>query len=354
MINPYAAISSTVKLKVLFLCRGSIRDGLGHVMRSRCVAKLMKEFAVVRFVVIGDESAENLLVNHDLDFTITAMDEYAFHHVEHFAPDIVVFDMMNFGHEAVSRIAARSMIISLSPIFNCQNQMDLVFHRTAICGRDWLSPGGKTVFKCGLDYAIIGDHCQRIPLSVYQQALSHEIMSVAISMGGGDAANKTLALLDRLKHVSDRMIFWVLLGEGYAHSYQDLVQCVRGSKHEIILARTNDAMWRILSTCSLVILASGITTYEAVYAGLPSVNTLESSDQFFLIQELVEKGACTYAGNTFGDSLNSIGGILIRLNRNRDELLRMHHLGQGLIDGQGARRVVSDIVAAYGKRKDLK
>lgn len=329
--------------RVLFICRGSVRDGLGHVIRSRRVAKVMKSVAQVRMVVIGDESAENLLFNHDLDYTITARDEHALYHFQHFAPDVVLFDLTKFEPDSVERIASQSLTVSLSPIFNCLGSMDLVFHRTAVQGKDWPTGSGKTELKCGLEYAVIGDHCQRIATEAYRQALAHETLAVAISMGGGDAANKTLAVLERLKGVPERMLFWVLLGEGYAHSYQDLVQCIRGSKHEIILARTNEAMWRILSMCGLVILASGTTTYEAAYAGLPSVNTLESADQFFLIQELVEKGACAYAGYTFEESLNAVRGIVTRLNGHRNELLAQHERCLGLIDGLGAKRIVEQI-----------
>jgi spore coat polysaccharide biosynthesis predicted glycosyltransferase SpsG len=330
-------------LKALFICRGSVRDGLGHVIRSRRVAQVMQSVATVRFIVIGDESAENLLVNHNLDFTITADDQHALFHYEHFAPDVVLFDLMDFDRSAVEEIARRCVTVTLSPIFASMARMDLVFHRTAVRGDDW--PQGKTpsAFHCGLDYTVISDHCRRITPAAYRDALDHETLAVGISMGGGDAANKTLSVLEKLKDAPDRMLFWVLLGEGYAHSYQDLVQCVRGSRHEIILARTNDSMWRILNTCAFVVLAGGTTTYEAAYAGLPSVNTLETPDHFFLIRELVEKGACAYAGYTFEESLRTLRGIVTRLNRNRAELLAMHERCQGLVDGQGANRIVEQI-----------
>ena len=329
--------------KALFICRGSVRDGLGHVIRSRRVAQVMQSVATVRLIVVGDESAENLLVNHDIDFTITSDDRHALFHFKHFDPDVVLFDLVDFDPSAVEEIASRCATVSLSPIFSGLRRMDLVFHRTSIRGDDWPEGTATSAFHCGLDYTVISDHCRRIPEDAYRGALDHETLAVGISMGGGDAANKTLAILERLKNAPDRMLFWVLLGEGYAHSYQDLVYCVRGSRHEIILARTNESMWRILNTCAFVILASGTTTYEAVYAGLPSVNTLETADHFFLIRELVEKGACAYAGYTFDESLAALRGVVTRLNRNRQELRTMHERCRDLIDGRGANRIVERI-----------
>lgn len=338
-----------MKPKVLFICRGSIKDGLGHVIRSRRVAGVLKESCAVKMIVIGDESAENLLVNQDFNFTITPHEQHAMNHYQQFAPDVVVFDTVCFDAANFETIKKACYTLSLCPIFNCLARVDLMFHRTRVRGRDWPSGIDSPIIRCGLEYAIISDHCRQITEGTYQSNLEHETLAVAISMGGADAANKTLAILNKVKDVPDRVLFWVMLGEGYAHSYEDLVRCVRGSRHEIILAKTNDSMWRILNTCSLVILAGGTTTYEAVYAGLPSVNTLESEEHYFLIQELVEKGACAYAGYTFEESLCALRGIITRYSRQRHELLAMHKSTLGLIDGGGARRITEEIVTLFQK-----
>jgi len=304
-------------------------------------------------VVIGDESGENLLINQDLDYTITPHERHAVNHFRHFVPDVVIFDLMNFEKSHFEVIRSTCRTVSLSPIFNCLGQVDLVFHRTRIRGKDWPTNPSGSVIRCGLEYAIISDHCRQIAEKTYRRNLEHETLAVAISMGGADAANKTLAILSKIKDVPDKVLFWALLGEGYAHSYQHLVDCIRGSKHEIILAKTNESMWRILDTCSLVILAGGTTTYEAAYAGLPSINTLETEEHYFLIQELVEQGACVYAGYTFEESLAALRGIITRYSRNRHELLRMHQHARGLIDGHGARRVAKEIAVLCRQPKDF-
>lgn len=332
-------------LKVLFICRGSIKDGLGHVIRSRRVADVLRRYGMVKLVIIGDESAENLLVNRDLDYLITSHEQHALNHFQHFGPDVVIFDLTRFDETLFEEIRRASRVVSLSPIFNCLHRVDLIFHRTQVRGQTWPTSEGGPLIRCGLEYAIIGDHCQKIPEAVYRANLEHDALAVAISMGGADAANKTLAVLNKVKDVSEKVLFWVLLGEGYNHSYEELVRCVRGSKHEIILAKTNDSMWRILNTCALAILASGTTTYEAAYAGLPSINTLEAEDQFFLIQELVEKGAATFAGYTFEESLRTMRGLISRYSRHREELLRMHLNCRGLIDGHAAERVAQEVIA---------
>jgi spore coat polysaccharide biosynthesis predicted glycosyltransferase SpsG len=330
--------------KIAFLCRGSVRDGLGHVVRTKRIAGITKELFATKVIVIGDESAENLLLNENLDYTITPHDNHALSHIKHFAPNVVVFDMMQFDEKDFLAISQSCKTVSLSPIFNCLALVDLIFHRTSIRGPNWQLGNDGPLIRAGLDYAIISERCRKINETEYRTTLGHETLAVAISMGGSDAANKTLAILNKVKDVPDRILFWALLGEGYAHSYEELVKCVRGSKHEIILAKTNDSMWRILNNCAFVILAGGTTTYESAFVGLPSVNTLETEEHYFLIQELVENGACTYAGYTFQESLQALRGIITRLNRNRQDLFKMHQNASSMIDAYGAQRVAKEIM----------
>ncbi len=335
------------KLKVMFVCRGSVRDGLGHITRSRTLAKVMDTMAWSKFAVIGDSCPDKLLKNRGLDYVIVKSESQIITIYQEFKPEIVIFDLLEFNSSAFSLIKNSSITVSLSPIFNHLLEVDLIFHRSAIQGEQWRTDFDHPLIKSGLDYAIINEHCQRIETHIYRHNIEQEILSVAISMGGADAANKTLKIIDAIKHIPQKMLFWVMLGEGYAHSYQELVDIMSGSQHEIILAKSNDSMWRILNSCCLTILAGGTTTYEAAYAGLPSINILEQENHFFLIKELIDKGICLCAGTDFDYSLSTLDNLLISFNQNRYELLRMHGKSKVVIDGWGAKRIAGEIYDYY-------
>jgi spore coat polysaccharide biosynthesis predicted glycosyltransferase SpsG len=341
------------RLKVLFISRGSANDGMGHVIRSRSVAVIMKEFAHVRMVVIGDEYVDNLLIGKDVDYTIVANDKQVGDISHSFNPEIIIYDMTYFDEAGFTLTNNFNLTVSLSPIFNLLPKTDLIFHRTSIRNKEWSTFGQKPVVKAGLEYAIINGHCSKINEDVYWENLKHERLAIAISMGGTDAANKALQVLETIKQIEGRLLIWLLLGEGYSHSYQNLVDCMRNSRHEIILAKTNESMWRILSTCSLAVLAGGTTTYEAVYAGLPSINMLQSEDRYFLIRELVEKGVCICAGYTFEQSLKALNPLLSQFNQNRHELYSMLLKCKDLIDDQGAKRIIDETLKYYWKRRTL-
>lgn len=329
--------------RIMFLCRGSVQNGLGHVIRSRRIAKALHPEFSIKFVVIGDEAPENLLANEDFSHAITSSEANALKHFDSFQPDLTIFDLTHVCDETFSPIKSACRTISLSPIFSHLNAVDVVFHRSKERGVDWPTSGERPVIFAGLDYSVISDHCRRITTPEFDRNINDEVLSVAISMGGTDAPNKTLAILKRIREINEKVLFWAILGEGYSHSYEELVHAIRGSKHEIILAKTNESMWRILNTCSLVLLAGGTTTYEAAYAGIPSINMIETAEQFFLIKELVSEGVCTFAGYSFEESLRNIKGLISRFSRNRHELRTMHERAIGLIDGRGVERITSEI-----------
>jgi spore coat polysaccharide biosynthesis predicted glycosyltransferase SpsG len=160
-------------------------------------------------------------------------------------------------------------------------------------------------------------------------------------MGGGDAPNKTLQVLQSVCQLEIPCTFWVLLGEGYRHSYQDLVTSIRkDSNHEIILAKTNRSMWNVFSNCSVAILAGGLTTLEAVYAGLPTLNIFEKEDHLLATgKQLFEQGVAEDLGLFNNGSLNGLRDRLSFLNGNKSQLLQMRERSKGKIDKLGPFRI---------------
>lgn len=337
-------------LRVLFVCRGSRRDGLGHVMRSRCVAAEMSRRASVRMAVVGESFVDNLLAGRGVNYVVGEDESVVLETFRSFKPHVVVFDALRIGDETLNELRRCRLTVSLSPIFDHLSQVDLVFHRTEYFGDDWnfgsATSTGPEV-RSGLPYAVIREQCLPIDEVTYRRSISQNPLAIVISMGGADAHNKTLETLRAIRQVRSPLLIWALLGEGYGHSYENLVECVRENRqHEIILAKTSDSMWRVMHSCALAILAGGTITYEAAYAGLPSINVFDDGAHVFLIRELVEKGLCVHAGYPFSDSLDVVVANLTYLEAHREELFAMHQRARGAIDGRGASRIAEEIVAA--------
>jgi len=343
MSTPVAACERR-DLRVLFVCKGLPRDGLGHVIRTRAVASAAHSRCVIEVVVIGGSIADSLLQGSVFTYAVVP-DVAGATAVSHaFKPDVVVFDLLDLDGASFDEITRGSRSVTLSPVFESLALVDKVFHRTKVPDPSWRLLDKRPEFRMGLEYTVIPEQHQQISTAIYEQTLTRNRLSVAVSMGGADAANRTLEVIRTLRANRQKLLLWVLLGEGYAHSYQDLVDATRGAPHEIILAKTNDSMWHILATCAVAILAGGITTSQAVYAGLPSLNILESPERGFLVEELVSNGACLRLGDTLDASLAHLNETIEQLDAERDSLLQMHLRTRGLIDGEGARRIAEEII----------
>ena len=340
-------------LRVMFACRGSTREGLGHVMRSRSVAAEMARLSSTRVCVVGEPYVETLVSGRGLHFQMLKEESELIKQTEAFQPHVVVFDALNFEPRTLARIREKAMTVSLSPVFNLLNEMDLVFHRTKYLGDEWIpSRRQGPEIRAGLQYAVIREQCVTIGPEAYRHSLEQQPLAIVISMGGADAGNKTLQTLRAIQSVHRPLLIWVLLGEGYGHSYEKLVDCVRQNRqHEIILAKTSDSMWRVMQNCSLAILAGGTITYEAAHAGLPSINVFEDGKHVFLIRELVEKGICLSAGFPMHDALDVVAANLSHLEKNREELWNMHQRATGQVNHSGAERIAKEIIEQYWERR---
>jgi spore coat polysaccharide biosynthesis predicted glycosyltransferase SpsG len=331
-------------MRISFYCRGSVHEGLGHLTRTRNVARMLTSKAEVRIAAVGDGVAQNILADCGCEYQVFRDDQEATCWALARHADAMVFDALTLSADSFREARRLPLLVSLSPIFEHLTKVDVVYHRTLMRDPRWVSYNRMPELMCGLRYAVIGEHCRRIPSSVYRRALNSNALSLAVSMGGADAYNRTLLAVKEIGEFDRKLRVWIILGEGYSHSYQELVDAVRASKHEIILAKTNDSMWRILSDCSLIVLAGGVSTYEAAYAGIPSLNLLEEESRYFLIQELVEARACLYAGSLSKSSFTAVSRILDNAYRKRSWLYQMHRQAIKLVDGNGAKRIAADIL----------
>lgn len=328
-------------MRLQIICRGSKKEGLGHLFRTRTFAKTAQNKHEIDIVAIVEDELKSVF--HELPGLVhfVQRDEDILPYIQKYVADIVLFDLTSLEKDVTERAIKIPLLTgSLSPIFKHMSLIDICFTRSTRITQIQ----GVKVFG-GLEYAIFNDHCITIDDITYERNLNLPSFSIAVCMGGTDAANKTLKVLKALISLDNNFTIWVLLGEGYSYSYDTLVNTVRKThQHEIILAKTNQSMWRIMSNCALAILAGGITSIEAVYAGLPTINLFERQEHIDVMsKELIEFGACLNGGLFSQDSLKVLLNKLQFLYHNRDKLRLMRKSSKGLVDSKGSERVLSEL-----------
>lgn len=343
---------------VFIICRGSPTEGFGHVVRSSEVARALHRMDVdATLCLVGDETAASIISRTGIEYNTYASDDDAAAEIGKTSADICVIDALSLGDEAFDNVRSVPMVASLSPVFNQQSGVDVLFSRAYPPSAERIE---RVRLRCGLDYAVIGRDVQRIETRRYAEHLDAGQLAVGISMGGADALNITREVLAALNRVTAPLLIWAVLGEGYGHSYDDLVDTVKSSQeHGVALIRAPSAMWTILSRVSLLISSGGLTTYEAAHAGIPTVNIMADPARGYLIEELVRRGAsnAVYLGHQ--DWVDDLCHLVTRAATDRDSLLLSHRIARRLVDGRGAQRIARGLVdfwddskASLAERKD--
>jgi spore coat polysaccharide biosynthesis predicted glycosyltransferase SpsG len=329
-------------MDILIVCRGTVLDGLGHLLRVRTFAQASQKQHSVEIAAILDKGLETIfsdiackchLFNANNQFAIF------FQKIQH-KYDVIIFDLLSISSDIIIDAKKKAkLLVSLSPIFNQMCEMDMLFTRFT----DTSYACAKPKIFSGLEYTILGNQCLKITDSIYEYNLSKESFPIAICMGGTDAANKTLKILQNIITLDSPLTIWVLLGEGYSYSYDTLIHTAKQSTiHEIILAKTNKSMWSVMANCCLAILAGGLTTMEAIYAGLPSINVFEVKQYSDSMKELFDSGVTIYGGSIDNGDLPQ---ILKKLNSiiNKKEVLREFRIKcqNTMIDKCGSERIIS-------------
>lgn len=337
-------------MKLLLACRGSAQEGLGHLFRTRTFARVASARHPIAIACIVPPHLRGYF--SEFEGRIHFFDDPAqiADFAEELRPDVTVLDLTSCPTGPLQRIRqSTGCLASLSPVFDPATELDLLFTRSdrspAIAGVE---------IHAGLEFAIFSDSCRRIEDDEFNRSIGQVALPVAICMGGGDAANRTRQVLETLVQTSLPCTFWTLLGEGYEHSYADLVAVVRNvPQHEVVLANTSRSMWSIMGNCALSFSAGGLTAVESVYAGLPCITLLPDPERRFLMEPLYELGALLDTGGVGAEGLRTARSQLERLHRERSELLALRSRCAGLIDPHGARRVLDVLehrAAARGRR----
>jgi len=327
--------------RVAYYCRATRKDGVGHFVRSSAVVNEATRLGYECAYFVEAEAFVHKLAGRLYSIIHWVNDEQeALEGIEKYNPDTIVIDLLTLREKTVAGFKKIGKLLSLSPVFNHLNSVDMVIHRTRYLDQELISCSKRGALISGLKYSITGDHCRGFDSNDYKLELDEERCSIAIAMGGADAKNKSLNILKALNEVERPLLIWAVMGQGYTHSYDKFVEVSNKSQHEVVIVRSNSSVWRILSNCILAILAGGVTTYEAARVGLPSINILNSSDRRFLIQELEEVGACV-CWDPLGDIKLStrVEGLL----NDKETLMQMHSKGKKSIDEFACSRVVEKI-----------
>lgn len=187
----------------------------------------------------------------------------------------------------------------------------------------------------GPDYALL-----RPEFLAESRRYDHESVGqkVLVTMGGSDPENVTEKAVRALSALS--IDAKIVIG-GWNVKCEALRILIDRLSSSLQIERSPPNMAQVMRWADVAISAAGSTCCELMYMGLPAIVIPISKDQSGIAQGLAERGIVLNLGWHADVSEEVLREALISLLHDHRRRVEMSERGRELIDGQGARRVVT-------------
>ncbi len=163
---------------------------------------------------------------------------------------------------------------------------------------------------------------------------------ILVTMGGGDPDNVTAKVIQSLQQVGVEGLEAVVVVGGINTHYKELKSAVRFSRVPVRLEQNVTNMPELMNWADVAVSAGGSTCWELSLMGLPALILIVADNQRENTRLLHLAGAVISLGWHREVACEQIAFTLEGLCKEKDQRAKLSRVGRGLIDGNGAARVV--------------
>lgn len=188
----------------------------------------------------------------------------------------------------------------------------------------------------------------------YKRDIPEVAKKILVTMGGSDPDNVALKVLKSLEKivVLDLEVIAIL---GPSNQNRDMIQRVADSSTVIIqLAEDPKNMSSLMARADLAVTAGGSTVWELAYMGVPTSVIVLAPNQQNNARYLEKSGGTVNFGFYNNLSLDTLSLTLKKLISNPEMRTSLANMSQKLVDGQGAIRVLTNLMDAELWLRDVR
>ncbi|GAB6100062.1 UDP-2,4-diacetamido-2,4,6-trideoxy-beta-L-altropyranose hydrolase [Halanaerocella petrolearia] len=334
--------------KVAFRVDGGVKAGLGHIMRSLALARSFPREIELTFITKSGQKVKDLIkergydvlqLDSSLNYTVEVREVKELIKDNDF--DILITDFYEIGQDYLLELKeVVDKLVSIHDFAPYVFPSDMVINGNVYAPDiDYQSYAGDTEFLLGTDYTLIREEFQNIP----QREINQQVNKILVTVGGSDTLNLTPRILQALDRLNIDLQIDVVIGPGF-ENVEEIISITRQSDLEVALHFNVKRMSELMLNNDLAISAGGSTLYELAVTGLPAITLLQAENQILVAENMEEQGAVNNLG--FGDQVTSkeLSHKIKELIDNFSLRKEMSQQGQQLVDGQGAQRVVENLL----------
>ncbi len=333
----------------------SIEIGTGHLMRCLALAQAWKNaggqpiFVMATTVPVLEERLllEGMKIIHlSVDRGIVEDAKGTANLAKRLNANWIIIDGYYFGanYQQLIKYSGLSLLFIDDYAHADYYYADLILNQNIYAHEAmYVNQGVDTQLLLGTRYALLrSEFCQ---WQGWQRSLSSKASKVLVTLGGSDADNATLKVIQALQLVKiDELEIVVVVGGSNPH-YKQLLLASQNSLSPIRLEKNVTNMPELMAWADVAITAGGSTCWELAFMGLPSLIVTLAENQRVIAQKLDEMGVSIYLGWHEDVSAAEIELAVTNLLIATDTRVKMTRRGQELVDGEGSKRVLKYLEA---------
>ncbi len=177
----------------------------------------------------------------------------------------------------------------------------------------------------------------------WQRSYRAKACKILITMGGADADNVTLKIIQALRLVkADELETVVVVGGSNPH-YQQLCLASKELQFSLRIEKNVENMAELMTWADIAVSAGGSTCWELAFMGLPSLILVLAENQRENAEKLGEMEAIVNLGWHEDVSANQIASAIAQLILADETRMKISKRSQHLVDGKGSKRVLMHI-----------
>ncbi|CAD5937834.1 UDP-2,4-diacetamido-2,4,6-trideoxy-beta-L-altropyranose hydrolase [Planktothrix agardhii] len=341
-------------MQVVFRVDASTQIGTGHVMRCLALAQPRQDtqgqpiFIMANPIPALEErlKSEGMKVVHlaaEPGSLADAQETAALAH--QFEANWVVVDGYQFGSEYQQTIKNSGLnLLFIDDYGHAEHYYaDVVLNQNISAEEEWYQHREPyTQLLLGTRYTLLRREFWQ--WQGWQRTVPPVAKKVLVTLGGADPDNVTLKVIQSLQIVEVEELEAVVVVGGSNPHYENLKMAVQDSRYPIQVQQNVTNMPELMAWADVAISAGGSTCWELAFMGLPSILLILADNQRAIAQKLATLNLAVNLGWHQDVTIEEIGLALRESIGDRPKRETMSKRERELVDGNGARRVVSEMV----------
>ena len=339
--------------RLIIRADASTQIGSGHVMRCLALAQAWNDQGGETILVLAEQilALESKLIAEGITLvyleTTIGSDEDAQQTASianKYAASWVVVDGYQFGAKYQKELKGFGLkILFLDDNGHAEHYFsDLVLNQNISADINiYSSREPYTQLLLGTEYTLL--RRDFLKWREWKRLVIPNAYKILVTLGGSDPENVTLKVIQSLSLIQNNNLDIVVVIGGTNPNYEQLTSFTKNSLLSISLQINVGNMDELMAWADIAIAAGGSTNWELAFMGLPSIVITIADNQKAIAAELDRQGVIINLGWHQDVTVEQIGFVLRELISDRPKRETMSKKGRELVDGNGAKRVISKI-----------